>query len=109
MDKEEKVDMLTEVVAEKAETHDGPCSVVFLFADEVQMLETWNGSIPMNKVYSGRPLKTALHKVVKCYYTEEEKHWLESVATECQELSDDVERHHDRHFIPTTCIIRSVS
>ena len=48
MDKEEKVDMLTEVVAEKAEKHDGPCSVVFLFADEVQMLETWNGSIPMN-------------------------------------------------------------
>lgn len=51
MDKEEKVDMLTEVVAEKAETHDGPCSVVFFFADEVQILETWNGSIPMNKVY----------------------------------------------------------
>ena len=55
MDKEEKVDMLTEVVAEKAETHDGPCSVVFLFADEVQMLETWNGSIPMNKIYSRKP------------------------------------------------------
>ena len=72
MDKEEKVDMLTEVVAEKAETHDGPCSVLFFFADEVQMLETWNGSIPMNKIYSRKPLKTVLRKVVKCYYTEEE-------------------------------------
>lgn len=104
MDKEEKVNMLTawlaEVVAEKAEAHDGACSVVFLSADEVQILETQNGSIPTNKVYSENPLKTALRKVVKCYYAEEEKHWLESVATKYPELSDDVEQHHDPALCP---------
>lgn len=104
MTKEQKVDMLTawlaEVVAEKAKAHDGPCSVVFLSADEVQIAGTQNGSMPTNKVYSGNPLKTALRKIVKCYYAEEEKHWLESVATEYPELSDDVERHHGPALCP---------
>ena len=103
MNKEEKVDMLTawlaEVIAEKTKANDVPCAVIFLSADEVQMSEVVNGCIPTNKVYSKNPLKAILHTVVKCYYTEEEKHWLESVATEYTELPDNVEKLYD----PTLC------
>lgn len=104
MNKEKKVDMLTawlaEVIAEKTKAIDVPCAVIFLSADEAQMSETVNGCIPTNKVYSENPLKSVLRTVVKCYYAEEEKHWLESVATEYPELPDDVEKLYDPALCP---------
>lgn len=104
MNKEQKVDMLTawlaEVVAGGTEEHDEPCAVIFLSADEVQMAETLSGSIPTNKVYSENPLKAVLRTVVRCYYAEEEKHWLESVATQYPELPDDVRALYDPALCP---------
>lgn len=104
MDKEEKVDMLTaclaEVIAERRKAQEDPCAIIFLSADEIQMQETLNGSVPTNKVYSGNPLKTALRTVVKCYYAEEEKHWLEEVATGYPELPDDMEGRYDPALCP---------
>lgn len=104
MNKEQKVDMLTawlaEVVAGGTEEHDGPCAVIFLSVDEVQMAETLSGSVPTNKVYSENPLKAVLRTVVRCYYAEEEKHWLESVATQYPELPDDVRALYDPALCP---------
>lgn len=104
MKKEEKTDMLTawlaEVIAEKAEAHDEPCAVIFLSADEVQMSETVDGCVPTNKVYPDNPLKAAVRAVVECYYEDEEKHWLEAVATEHPERSDDVQGHYDPALCP---------
>ena len=99
MKKEEKTDMLTawlaEVIAEKAEAHDEPCAVIFLSADEVQMSGTVDGCVPTNKVYPDNPLKAAVRTVVECYYEDEERHWLEAVATEHPERPDNVQGHYD--------------
>lgn len=104
MNKEEKVNMLTawlaEMVAERREAQGDPCAITFLAADEVQMSGTVNGSMPTNKVYSGNPLKKLLRTIVKCYYADEEKHWLESVATEYPELPDDAVRHYNPALCP---------
>ena len=105
MDKEEKVDMLTaclaEAIAERKGAQEDPCAIIFLSADEVQMLETLNGSIPTDKVYPGNPLKAHLRTVVKCYYAEEERHWLESVATEYPELPDDAVLNYNPALCPS--------
>ena len=104
MNKEQKVNLLTawlaEVIAGGTEEHDEPCAVIFLSADEVQIMETLNGSVPTNKVYSENPLKAALKTVVKCYYAEEEKHGLESVATQYPELPDDMKVLYDPALCP---------
>lgn len=106
MNKEEKVNMLTawlaEVIADKTGAHDKPCAVTFLSADEVRMSETVNGSVPMNKVYSGNPLKSLLRTIVKCYYADEEKHWLEMVATEYVELPDEPDEL-EKVYSPALC------
>lgn len=105
MNKEEKVNLLTawlaEVVAEK-KVHDEPCAVTFLSANEVQMSETVNGSMPTNKVYPGNPLKSLLRTIVKCYYADEEKHWLEMVATEYAELPDEPDEL-EKVYSPALC------
>ena len=90
MNKEEKVNLLTawlaEVVAEK-KAHDEPCAVTFLSA---------------NKVYPGNPLKSLLRTIVKCYYADEEKHWLEMVATEYAELPDEPDEL-EKVYSPALC------
>lgn len=106
MNKEEKVNMLTawlvEVIADKIGAYDKPCTVTFLSTDEVQMPETVNVSISANKVYSGNPLKNLLRTIVRCYYDDEEKHWLEMVATEYVELPDEPDML-EKVYSPALC------
>lgn len=106
MNKEEKVNMLTawlaEMVAERREAQGDPCAITFLSSGEVQISETVNGSMPTNKVYSGNPLKNLLRTIVKCYYADEEKHWLEMVASEYVELPDDPDEL-EKVYSPALC------
>ena len=50
--------------------------------------------------FAASPLEKAVRAVVRCYFEQEEKHWLESVATEYPELPDDAEPQYDPALCP---------
>lgn len=50
--------------------------------------------------FAASPLEKAVREVVRCYFEQEEKHWLEAVATEYPKLSDDTEPRYDPALCP---------
>lgn len=106
MKKENKVDMLLAFLSSvmwkgitKTENIPSPY-VCFLSSKEIQMAES-DGCIATNKVFEHNPLKDLLETIVKTYFADEERHWLESWGTDNPETDyTEIEEIYDSTYCP---------